>query len=222
MQSLLKTAAAITALTLPITALAEQSMSDKDKQRQWSEMRAEAVSASEILTGDVTNVLNAVGNVKELILTEDSRKVEYILYDVPYPYGFYGTDDGFVAFDNVALEHGGFGDINARFDDQADARAPEQLKLTASQVDHRAVSRLVGEQVVFQDDAVRTLSDMLVHPETGMVTHFVVEMNPNAIFATDNRAIPANMVRIKRSGLMQVSVTVDKALGMKEYDPSML
>lgn len=222
MQSLLRTAATITALALPMTALADQSMSEKDKQRQWSEMRSEAVSASELLTGDVTNVLNPVGTIKELILTEDSRKVEYILYDVPFPYHFYGTDDGFVAFDNVELEHGGFGDINARFDDEASAQKPDQLKLTASQVDHRGVSRLVGEQVVFQGDAVRTLSDMLVHPETGMVTHFVVEMNPEAIFATDTRAIPADMVRVKNSGLMQASVTVDKALGMKEYDPSML
>lgn len=222
MQSLLKTAAAITALTLPMTALADQHMGDKDKQRQWKEMRAEAVSASEILTGDVTNVLNPVGTVKELILTENTKQIEYILYDVPYLYSFYGSDDGFVSFDNVALEHGGFGDLNARFDDEAAAQAPDQLKLTASQVDHRAVSRLIGEQVVFQNDAVRSLSDLLVHPKTGMVTHFIVEMNPDAIFATDPRAIPANMVRIKKSGLMQASLTVDKALEMKDYEPGML
>lgn len=222
MQSLLKITATITALTLPMAAIADQHMGDKDDQSKWKKMRAEAVSASEILTGDVTNVLNPVGTVKELILTEDSSKIEYILYDVPYPYAFYGSDDGFVAFDNVALEHGGFGDLNARFDDEAAAEAPEQLKLTASQVDHRAVTRLIGEEVVFKNDGVRSLSDLLVHPEDGKVTHFVIEMNPDSIFADNPRAIPANMVTIEKSGAMKASLTVEKALEMKDYDPGML
>lgn len=225
MQSLLTKTVAITALAIPATTLAgehKDDKDDKDRQAQWTQMRAEAVSASSILDGDVTNVLDPVGNVEELVLSSDSREIQYVLYDTPYPYHFAGTGDAFVAFDNVALEHGSFGDLDVRFDDAADAQAPEQLELTASQVDHRAVSRLMGEPIVFSKDKVRALSDILVHPKSGKVTHFVVEMNPDAIFTEEPRAIPANKVSIAKNGQMMASLTLDKAQRMTQYDPGML
>jgi hypothetical protein len=222
MQSLLKKTIAITALTIPVTATAGTDASDQERRAQWKQMRTEAVSAASILSGDVTSALNAVGTVEELILSDNSRDIQYVLYDVPYPYGYSGSDDGFVAFENVALEHGSFDDLDVRFDDAADVQASDRLRLTAAEADHRAVSRLMGEPVVFDNDQKRTLSDILVHPQSGKVTHFVIEMNPEAIFTEEPRAIPANRVRIEKNGRMSASLTLAEAREMKDYDRSML
>ncbi len=52
-----------------------------DRAKKWSEMRQEAVKASEILRGNMTNGLNPVAQVKNLVLTEDGDRVEYVLYE---------------------------------------------------------------------------------------------------------------------------------------------
>jgi hypothetical protein len=80
----------------------------------------------------------------------------------------------------------------------------------------------MGEPVMFGNDKVRSLSDILVHPKNGKVTHFVVEMNPDAIFTEEPRAIPANRVRIAEDGQMSASVDLSEAQKMTQYDRTML
>ncbi|MAT84645.1 MAG: hypothetical protein CMD39_10185 [Gammaproteobacteria bacterium] len=170
----------------------------------------DAVSADRLLGGDVHTVANPVGSVRDLILNERGSAVAYVLYEVPYPYALSGADDGFVRFDNVAVEDGATLDTVLRIDDGA-ARGPRELTLKRSEADHRMVSRLLDDAVAFADGRhIREVEDILVDRHSGELLGFVVNRNPDAWFNDDPRLIPPHKVTIGPDG----NVTTDAEFEM--------
>lgn len=190
---------------------------------EWSEMQEEVVSAKHLLSADVTSGMSPVGNVTDLVLTSDGTAVQYILYEVPYPYSFYGAEDGFSTFEGVELESGATARLQVRFAGEESARAPEELELTADEADHRLVSNVLGERLEFENDETREIDDLLIERETGAITHFVVEMNAEALFDVDERTIPADRVSIGEEGSIAASMDIRGVEEIaQEYDPAFL
>ena len=175
-----------------------QSMqADKDK---WEQVREQTVSAQDLMGGDVSNGVNMLGDIDQLILDPTQSRLEYVLYDVPYPWSFYGSDDGFVRWDNVEIERGFGTGIDVRIDDDAYDFRKDQLELTRSQAQGRLVDDIISGDVRFSDGTMRGIDDVLFNPDTGAITHFVVEMDGEDLFGNDNRLVPASMVRYDERG----------------------
>jgi sporulation protein YlmC with PRC-barrel domain len=172
----------------------------KQAHERYEQAMNETVSAERMMSGDVTNGFNQLGDVRNLILDPTGQRIEYILYDVPYPWSFYGGDDGFVRWDNVAIERGGYDGLDLRIDDDAADYRKEQLELTRAEADGRMVDKILDGDMMFADREMRGIEDILFDPETGMVTHYVVEFDENSLFDEDTRLVPASMVRMDDSG----------------------
>lgn len=207
----------------PTLAMADtKSAKKQDAMRDWAEMRAEAVPADEILAGDIRNRFNQVGRTEDLILNTEGTAVQYVLFEVPYPYSFYATEDGFVNYSAVDLDDDYSGGVNLVIKD-ADVGLPrDQLTLTRGEARNRLVSRLIGSDVKFSDGAVREVDDILVHPQTGKVTHYVVEMNPQALIDEDLRTVRASKVTIKDDGSLAVDMKAADVDKSQDYDPQLL
>lgn len=211
------------AMAAPCMALADdEAGKDVANWSEWTEMRREAVHATGLLDTEVTNRFNMLGDVRTMILTPNNQRLEYILYEVPYPYNLYGAEDGFVAFDNAELVQGdGLGDVRVQLA-QENAMSPEQLNLSADQVDDRSVTRLIGESMRFENGQKREVEDLLIHPETGMVTHYVVQLDQEAIFAGERRTIPDNLVKITEQGQLRADVALSKIEDIQDFTPDLL
>ncbi|PLW81267.1 hypothetical protein CWI75_16710 [Kineobactrum sediminis] len=207
----------------PLLAQTEDEKAKMQKDIQnWAAMREEAIPAGEILAGDVKNIANPVGQVEELILNEKGTRIQYVLFEVPYPYSFYTGEDGFVNYKAVEVEDGYYGGVNLLIRD-ADVDLPrDQLKLTKGEARGRLVSRLIGSDIKFADGQMREVEDILVHPKTGMVTHYVVEMNPDALFDDDSRTIRATKVSIKKDGSIVTDLKVTDVEETQDFDPRFL
>src|SRR5690606_10923510 len=114
------------ALTLPTLALAAPDNNGAAMQwDEWTVMRGKVIHASDILAGDVSNNFSLMGNVEDLILSADAGQIQYILYDIPFPYNLYGNaNEGFVTFDNIELERGYRSGINVEYNGDSAPQAP--------------------------------------------------------------------------------------------------
>jgi len=192
-------AAAVFALLTPLTAVADMH-GDHSKPKQGQSNLENAVSAQTLLGADVENVANPIGNVRDLILNEEGSSVEYVLYEIPYPYALMGAQNGFVAFDNLSIETGATFATNLRIADEA-ARGPEELKLSRKEADHRMVSRILEDRVVFAaGQQVRELEDMLVDRKSGKILGYVVNRNPDAWFNDEPLMVPPHEITIRPDG----------------------
>lgn len=194
-----------------------------DTPEDWSKMREQVVGADDILAADVTSGIRQVGKVNELVLTPDGSAVQYVLYEVPYPYRTFGGEAGFTTFDGIDLRAAGGADVGVHFTGTESHSAPEQLRLSASEADHRLVSEMLGDPLHFSDGETRTITDLLVDRDTGVVTHFVVDMEAQSLFDMDRRSIPADMVEIDAGGTVTASTDirgVDEIT--QQYDPGLL
>jgi hypothetical protein len=160
---------------------------------RWEQVRNATVSAQELMSGDVNNNFNFLGDVRNLVLDPTMSRLEYVLYDVPYFYSLYGDDDGFVRFDNVAIERGGTG-MDVRIDDEAADYRKDELELTRSEAEGRLVDEIINGKVRFSDGQWRGVDDVLFDPDNGMIQYFVVEMDDESLFGNDNRLVPASRV----------------------------
>lgn len=186
----------------------------------WSKMQSEVVSIEDIMTADLTNGINPIGEVSDVVLTPDTQAVEYVLYEVPYPYSFYGSRDGFTRFDNLEILPDAGLEVQLRLDDEADAMEADELTLTRGETDHRLVSNLLDESMHFGDGQARRIVDILANRQTGEITHFVVDMETDSLFSADRRTIPADMVSIDEKGAVSASADIPTALAMApDYDP---
>jgi hypothetical protein len=201
LSSALATGLAAAAL-LASPALAQQTTQQdyRTAWSQWQQANNETVSADRIMRGDVTNGFNMLGTIDDLILNEQGNRIEYVLYEVPQSYLLYGNDDGFVRWDNVALERGYGAGVDVRIDDDAEAGAKEELTITRREAGSRMVSRIVGSEMMFAGGTMREIEDILFDPESGMITHFVVELDEDSLFDSDTRRIPATMVNMDAQG----------------------
>ena len=187
---------ALAALLAPAVALADMHGDGK----AGHDALDDAVSARRMLNGDVHTAANPIGSVRDLILNERGTAVEYVLYEIPFPYALSGADNGFVAFDNVAVEDGATLDTVLRIDDEA-ARGPQELTLKRSEADHRMVSRLLDDALAFADGQhIRDVEDILVDRNSGEILGFVVNRSQDAWFNDDPLIIPPHKVTIEPDG----------------------
>lgn len=196
-----KTFAAAAAFTLltPLSAVADMH-GEHAKAKQARADLEDAVSAQTLLGADVRNVVNPIGNVRDLVLNEDRTAIEYVLYEVPYPYSLMDAQNGFVAFDNLAIEAGATLATDLRIDDEA-ARGPEELTLDRREADHRMVSRILEDHVVFADgQQVREVEDILVDRKSGKILGYVVNRNPDAWFNEEPLMVPPHEITIRSDG----------------------
>ena len=202
----LKAGLAALAATLATPAIA-QNMS-AEEWAEWQDAQNETVSAERMMGGDVSNGFNFMGDVRDLVLNPAGTQIQYILYEVPQPWSFYGNEDGFVAWDNIRVERGIASGIDLTIDDEESLYAKDQLRLTRSQAENRLVSRIVGGDMRFADGSVREIQDILFDPDTGMLTDYIVELDEDSLFDEDTRRIPASMVSLDPDGLWIVAQPV--------------
>ena len=201
---------------------AVSSRNDQQLMESWAKMRGEVVEANEILSADVSNGLNPVGQVRDLVLTPDHKQVQYILYETPYPYSFYGAEDGFARYDGVEFENEATFDTTLRLDAEDSAGAPEELKLTRDQARERLVSRLIGSAMLFSDDTTREVDDILIDRDTGAVNYYVVETDEDSIFGAERRTVPAARVSIADDGQLTAALRLRELDDIQTYDPALL
>lgn len=196
---------------------------DQNVATQWQEMRKEAVSARSILAGDVKNRFNPLGQVSYLILNEAGDQIEYVVWNTPYPYsGIYMADDGFVNYDAVDVEHGITGEINLIVKNAEVSLPRDQLKITRSEADHRMVDKLIGSEIEFADGTIREVEDILIQPETGKITHYVVAMDPDEFFDEELRTIRANQVKVSNEGNIRADLNADEVEQQQDFDTDFL
>ncbi|MBN1239106.1 MAG: hypothetical protein JXB36_11425 [Gammaproteobacteria bacterium] len=210
------------ALSAVLAGTAVHAQEDQGSLDEWSEMRGEVVGAEELLGADVSNGLNPVGTVTDLVLSADGSRVEYVLYETPYPWSFYGAEDGFATFDNVTIEHGASLDVDLVLNDAEAAQAPEELELTSDQARQRLVSRLIGEPMHFSGETEREIETLLIDRDTGAVTHYVVETDPDTLFRTARRTVPADSVTVDEEGVISASMQLAELEDVQEYDSTLL
>lgn len=204
------------AVSLPMLATAVA----QDEWETWGEMSEQVVSAEDVLDGNVNNGLNAIGNVRDLVLSAEGDRVEFIMMEVPYPWSYYGGEDGFVAFDRVDFQRGPGLDVDVVIERDEPVSPPEELTLTATEAENRLVSRLIGQRVRFSEGS-REVTDMLIDRDSGVVTHWIVEMAEDALFSTDRRAIPADQISIEE-GTPSTQIEVATLDEYREYDSQFL
>lgn len=175
----------------------------------YSKMQEEVVSADDLLSAGVANGLHPIGSVTELVTNADVTALQYILYDVPYPYGFYAEGErGFTTFGTVRFEPTSGHGLTVRLVDADAGQAPEQLQLEASEADHRLVSELLGEHMQFSDGEARQVTDILFERSTGEIAFFVVDMDAESLFDLDRRTIPADIVSVNDSGAISADTNI--------------
>ncbi|MFP5307212.1 MAG: hypothetical protein ACLGI7_15490 [Gammaproteobacteria bacterium] len=210
------------ALTLTMAGGAHAAPPDGKDVAKWAEMRKNAVPATELLASDVSNFANPVGRTDKLILNEQHTAIEYVLFDVPYPWSFYTGEDGYVRYDSVELRDGYYAGVNLQIQPGEVTNPGDQLKLTRGEVDDRMVSRLIGRDMHFADGETREISDLLIQPKTGKVTHYVVQLDADALFDHEPRTVRASQVSIDESGRVSTQARFDDIASKPEFDPDFL
>jgi hypothetical protein len=195
---------------------------DRQLMESWSKLKGELVEANELLSADVTNGFNPVGQVTDLILTPDHRQVQYVLYETPYPWSLWGAADGFARYEGLEIENGPAFDTTLRLEADDAAGAPEQLELTRDQARERLVSRVIGSPMVFTDDATREIEDILLDRDTGAVIHYVIETDEDSVFRTARRTVPAARVSIADDGRVTAALRLREVDEAQIYDPALL
>jgi hypothetical protein len=155
-------------------------------------------------------------------LTPDHDQVQYILYETPYPFSFFGAEDGFARYDGVEFENEATFDTTLRLEAEDSAGAPEELTLTRDQARERLVSRVIGSAMVFADDTTREIDDILIDRDTGAVAHYVIETDEGSIFGGERRTVPAARVSIADDGQVTAALRLRELDGVQVYDAALL
>jgi hypothetical protein len=187
----------------------------------WKKMRGEVVSAEDLLDAEVSNGFNPVGDVTDLVLTEDGRQVQYVLFEGSYPYTLLGGVDGFSSYDRVEINQS-FYDFTVLLPREAPPGASEELQLTRSEARQRLVTRLIDEPMQLANNDVRQIEDILIDLDTGAVAHYVIETNAETLFNMDRRTVPADRVRIEEDGDVVASVGVSELDPLQQYPRELL
>ncbi|MCW8194167.1 hypothetical protein F6455_05155 [Proteobacteria bacterium 005FR1] len=218
-------AIAVATLTVGSFAFAQnqQDVSKQDQQqdmsKKWEEMRKEAISAKAILAGDIKSRFSGIGQVEYLILNETGDAVEYVIWDRPQPLSaVYLGQEGFLNFDAVDVEYSITGDVNLIVEDAEVSLPRDELKITRSEADHRMVDKLIGSKIEFKDGTTREVEDILIHPETGKVTHYVVAMDPDDFFEQELRAVRVNEVEVSDEGNIRADLSVEEVEQQQDFD----
>ena len=229
-------AVAATALMMPAAGALAQDMSDEgrtnamsdmsDMKQNWAEMRRNAIHGSELLDGSYRAGLNPTLNIENIVLDDEGTAVEYVILDSDRtPWGFY-NDNGYVTWESVDVEHGSAiseVDLNGGGDtDMANMSGPEEIAITASEADRRLLSRVIESDMrIGGGESFYEIHDVLIQPESGRISHYVIATQPGVLFSDDRRAVPANEVEWQ-NGMFTTDLDMQRIEGMQEYDPGLL
>jgi hypothetical protein len=198
-----------------------ESSTANDLAEAYAKMRGEVISAEDLLDADVSNGLNPVGDVSDLVLTPDETQVQYILFETSYPYTLLGGLDGFASYDSVEFDQSFF-DFTVLLDGEGPTNAPRELELTREQARHRLVSRLIGEPMQFLGNDVREIEDILLDKDTGAILHYVVATEMGSLLDPERRTIPAARVAIEDDGSIVAALETTEIESVQIYDPELL
>src|SRR5690606_27154255 len=150
-----------------------------------------------VLDSGITNGLNEFGQVRNVLLDENSKSVEYIFFETSETFNQTTDGEGFVEIENVEFAPDvAIGEWEVIVEDTDAQRKPEELEVDRSEADHRLLSNLLDESIQFSDQQARAIDDILINPETGEIEYFTVEMDSGSFFGQQMRAIPASEVQI--------------------------
>lgn len=211
-----------TAIAVALSSSAFAQNASDQKIKDWAKMREKAIPATELLASDVRNFANPVGQTDKLILNKEGTAIQYVTFDVPYPYSFYTGEDGFVSYDSVDVEDGAYGGVELMISDANVSLPRDQLKLTRGEARGRLVDRLIGSDLRFSDGETREVEDMLIDPESGRVTHYVVQMNTESLFDEQSRTIRVTNVKIGNDGTLTANMPLADVEKSQDYDPDFL
>ncbi|HAW91759.1 MULTISPECIES: PRC-barrel domain-containing protein [unclassified Arsukibacterium] len=96
-------------------------------------------------------------------------------------------------------------------------RKPTELKVTKREAEYRLVSKILDEYIVFSDQQMRQIDDILLDAKTGKIKYFTVDMATDSFFSDDIRAIPVNEVHVKWSGQVISSASLTDVSSHKKY-----
>lgn len=200
-----KLALAAAGLGMVAPAMAQNTDWATQREQQRQANMAERVSAEEMLDGDISNGFNPIASVDDLILSTDGRQVQYVLFNQRGSYFPFETGNGFVEWANIDVRAGLGSGPELVVNDEASGKAPQEIALTRSQANRRMVSNMLDSSLTFTDGRTLPVSDILFHPETGMLSDYVVQMNAESLFDDDQRRVPANMVTVDANGGLRVN-----------------
>lgn len=214
------------AMAIPLT-LAGGAIAAEDtagKQSRWDAMREEVVSAEIISSADVYKGDQVIGEISKLVLNEDSSAVQYVLYEVRYPFRDYPNEAGFSTFGAAQFNVlAGDSEVRVDFDAESLRQAPEELELTASEADHRLVSNVIGSQLYFAGGESLRIVDLLVDRDSGEILHYVVATDAESLFDLDRRAIPAETAEVDDGGTVRASMKLSEIRDLSQpYDTEFL
>ncbi|WP_320838385.1 hypothetical protein [Zhongshania sp.] len=165
------------------------------------------ISADNLLASDVKNIANKVGRIKDLIMDVDNSHVRFVIYRVPGRLHAGGPGVGFAELSKVETESGG-GDTDVLLIGPESERAPETLKLTRKDLRKHSVDRMLGNtDLQLSDGKSLTIADLRIDPSDGRITHYVVELDDDAVFFGDPRAVPVGRVSRSADGWFFTAMT---------------
>jgi hypothetical protein len=168
--------------------------------QQQGEFVPTFVSASDILDGKVSNGLNTVATVNQLVLDDESAMIEYVVVDSNSPLWQLERGDRYLPIDGVNFERGpDRANLQIYPDNAAPVSGPDRFAVTANDASHRLVDQVLGGQLTFTDRQDLRINDLLLDPQTGEVTHFVVRVKDNP-FSWRLLALPARHVQPMAQG----------------------
>lgn len=218
--TLLTTTSALAAALASGAAMAQAA--NQEDSRNWAKMREKAIPASELLAADVRNFANPIGQTENLVLNQKGTAIQYVLFEVPYPYSFYTTEDGYVNYDAVDVDDGYYDGVNLMVEDANVSLPRDQLKLTRAEAENRLVDRIIGSDIQFSDGQKREIEDILINPKSGQVTHYVVQMDEEALFGGESRTVRANNVSLNEDGSISASSRFADIEKSQDFNPDYL
>ena len=181
----------------------------------------ELMEASSVLDSGITNGLNEFGQIRNILLDESGKFVEYIFFETSETFSQTTDGEGFVEIENVEFAPDiAVGEWEVIVEDTDAQRQPEELEVDRSEADHRLLSNLLDESIQFSDQQARAIDDILINPETGEIEYFTVEMDNESFFNQQMRAIPASEVEIGMAGEVTASVPLSEVDNNSKYQLS--
>jgi hypothetical protein len=199
---------------------ASDSMQMESRADEWRTMQDEHVELSELMNGDLSNGLRALGQVEHVVLSDNASKVQYIVYEPDsLPWDAYASG-GYFEYQDVDLMRR-LGDVTLRIDANLDPKGPEELRITADEAEYRLASRVTDSRLETKGERFYEIEDLLINRDTGNVAYFVIGAEENALFSDERRAVPANRVTF-RNGEFRTSMPWSAIEDRQPYDPGLL
>lgn len=208
---------------LVVGALASSAASLAQPPGEWRRMQEEVISAKDLLGAELSNGERVIGKVGDLALSEESTRVERVLFEVPYAYRVeQGRNHGFVEFEDLVVETSP-DELRARIADGATPKPPEALELVAQEADNRLASNILDAWLQFSNDELREIDNLLIDRDSGRITHYVIDMEAESVFDQNRRLIPAENVYVSTQGYVTASITLREAdLIAQDYSQDLL